>query len=140
MNEEALQLQFNVENIARELANVDYSKLSVIAVQLGLESEISEIEDQIIPDQRRICLAQKWLRKRQDGANWEALSSALCHPDVGEMTLARRIEDRYMRRGSSTSTTSSTRSLTPMSPGPLSPPLYAIRDLKTKERGTLYIV
>ena len=137
MSEEALHLQFNVVNIASVLAEVDYKKLPVIAVQLGLERELSEIEDETVPQQRRLCLARKWLNKRGEGANWEALSSALCHEEVGENEVARHIEDRYMRRGSRTSSVSSGRSST-SSPGPLSPPFYAVRDLKIKEKGTRY--
>ena len=133
-SEEALYLQFNVKNIERVLAEVDYRHLIPIAVQLGLEREISEIEDEIVPEQRRLCLARKWLSKRGEGANWEALATALCHEGVGENEVARHIEDRYMRRGSRTSSVSSGRSST-SSPGPLSPPFYAVRDLRNKEKG-----
>ena len=132
MTEEALHLQFNVENIAIILAEVDYVKLPVLAVRLGLEKDRSEIEDESVPDQRRLCLARKLLR-RSPSANWEVLSNELCHPDIAENVLARRIEERYLRRGSAGSSISSSEP-TPSSPGPLSP-VYAARDLKTKENG-----
>ena len=133
MNEEAFHLQFSVENIVNILARVEYSKLPIIAVQLGLENERSEIEDESVPEQRRLRLATTWLR-RYPGANWEALSSALCHPTVEENVLAREVEDRYMRRGSSSSVS------TASSPGPLSPQtpstVYAVRaDLKMRSKG-----
>lgn len=132
MSEETLHLQFNVVNIATILAEADYSKLPILAVQLGLEKDRSEIEDESVPDQRRLCLARKLLT-RNPSANWEDLSDALCHPDVAENVLAQSIEERYLRRDSTGSSISSSRS-TPSSPGPLSP-LYAARDLRTKEKG-----
>lgn len=132
MSEEALYLRFNVENIATILADVDYSKLPILVVQLGLENDISEIENESVPDQRRLCLARKLLW-RNPSANWEVLSNVLCHPEIAENVLAQRIEERYLRRGSTGSSVSSSRS-TPSSPGPLSP-LYAARDLRTKEKG-----
>lgn len=132
-DEESPHLQFSVENIVEILAKADYSILPILAVQLGLENDRSEIEDATVPHQRRICLAEKWIRRKANDANWEALANALCHPTIGEDVLAREIVNRYMRRGSSTSSISS-RS-TPSSPGPLSPPLSAIRDLRTKEKG-----
>ena len=133
--EEAFYQQFNVENVVEVLADVDYCKLPILAVQLGLEKKRSEIEDETIPRLRRTALASAWLRENREGANWEALANALCHPQIGEVVLARKIEDRYMRRGSRTSSIASSRS-TPSSPGPLSPPLYAVRDLRLKEKGT----
>ena len=137
MSEESLHLKFNVENIVQVLAEVDYSKLIVVAVQLGLENDRSEIEDESEPHSRRVCLARKWLRRHPD-ANWETLSSVLCHPEIGENVLARTIEDRYMRRGSTGSSISSSRS-TPSSPGPRSPPgVHAVRDLRFKEKGNVH--
>ena len=135
MHEEAFHLQFSVKNVVDILARVDYSKLLVIAVQLGLETAaISEIEAESVPEQRRIRLANTWIR-RNPGANWKVLSSALCHQTVGENVLASELEDRYTRRGSTTSSISDTSS----SPGPLSPlsptTVSAVRDLRTKARG-----
>ena len=133
--EEAFDLQFNVKNIVAILAEVEYCKLPILAVQLGLEKERSEIEDETIPYQRRKALTDAWLKKKGEDANWEELANALCHPSIEENVLARKVEDHYMRRGSRTSSIASSRS-TPSSPAPLSPPsVYAVRDLKLKGKG-----
>lgn len=130
MSEEALQLQFNAGNVIKILDRVRKSKLPVIAVQLDLENDLSLIEDARYPSK---CLFERWVLRNREGANWERLSSVLCHPEIGEDVLAREIEDRYMRRGSLTSSLSSDRS----SPAPLSPPaaLHAVRDLRVKGKG-----
>ena len=106
--------QFNLKNIIRVLVEANYLNLSPLAVELGLERELGEIEAEGVADQRRKCIAQKWLKK--GGASWEVLFRALRSETVGENVLAKHLETWCLRRGSGTSTFSSSSSSGPYSP------------------------
>ena len=114
-------LLFNPKNIISVLGEVDYLKLPLLAVELGLENDLSEIEAAQLPGQVRKRLAEKWLQSSQGRASWEVLACALRSPIVREDKLASYLEKWYVRRHSETSTLSSSSS-EPYSPrSPISP-------------------
>lgn len=114
-------LVINQKNIIYVLGRVDYLKLPLLAVELGLEKDLSEIEAAAVPDQVRKRLAEKWLQRCPGHASWEVLASALHSPIVREAKLASDLEKWYVRRYSETSTLSSSSS-EPYSPrSPISP-------------------
>ena len=116
-------LLFKPKNIISVLGQVDYIRLPLLAVELGLEKELSEIEAAAVPDQVRKRLVEKWLQKYPLGhTNWEVLARALRSPIVRENKLAEQLEKLYVRRDSRGSTLSSSSGSEPYSPrSPISP-------------------
>ena len=100
--------QFNLKNIIQVLVQVDYSKLIPLALELGLERDLGEIESESDPDQRRKRIAEKWLKN--GGASWKVLIRALRQKSVKEDMLARDLEIWCLRRDTGTSTFSSSSS------------------------------
>ncbi len=128
-------LRFNVKNIINVLVKVDYQRLPRLTVELGLEDIVGEIDAIQIPDQARKHLATKWHQRCPPGIasrGWEILANALRSPIVGEVRLAGDLERWCVRRGSGTSTLSSSSGSEPYSPrSPVSPCSGS-----TEERGT----
>ena len=134
-------LHFNVKNIIKVLAGVDYLKLPCLAVELDLTDILGEIEAAPVPDQARKRLATKWHQRCPPGIasrGWEILANALRSPIVGENRLASDLEWWCVRRDSGASTLSSSSGSEPYSP---SSPI-SVGSISTKERGiamTIYI-
>ena len=127
-------LRFNVKNIINVLARVDYLKLPGLAVELGLEDILGEIDAARVPDQARKHLATKWHQRCPPGIasrGWEILVNALRSPIVAENRLASDLERWCVRRDSGTSTLSSSSGSEPYSPR--SP--TSIGSSSTEERG-----
>ena len=126
--------QFSLKNILTVLSEVRYEKLPLLAVQLDLEGDLSDIEAVRDPDQVRKRLAETWLQRCGHDANWGMLVSALRSQTVEEQAVASRLEIRFLRRDSGTSTLSSSGS-EPYSPRS---PISNVSNT-TEEKGTQYI-
>ena len=123
----------NLENLNSVLAQVDFTKLSNLATELGLETELGEIEAETDPGERRECLAKKWLQKYQAVASWDSLVSALRSPLVGENWLSSSLKKKYLQSDSwiSTHVPSTSQLYSPQSQG------FLVSD-NTNEKGNLW--
>ena len=95
---------------------MDYTKLSNLATELGLETELGEIEAETVPDKRREFLAKKWLQKYPDTASWDTLVSALRSPFIGENRLSNSLKKMSSQSDSGISSTHGPSTSQPYSP------------------------